>query len=154
MPPIFPSRKRAAELAATSISATNQLTQPLNPALNRLTTDRSIPLAISYATSWPLPLNPKLVPSLSTARKPFRSAMPSKNSAIRNRQRPYKLTTLPPPVTPTTPSSKSGQKQWTCVSPGCNTANDKNNSSSTGDQAVRTSAIIIPSITLPVTIKK
>jgi hypothetical protein len=32
--------------------------------------------------------------------------------------------------------------------------NGNDNSSSTGDQAVRTSVIIIPSITLPVTIEK
>jgi hypothetical protein len=63
-------------------------------------------------------------------------------------------TTPPLPATPTTPSSKSDRKQWTCNSLGYNAVNGNDNSSSTGDQAVRTSAIIIPIIILPVTIKK
>ena len=151
---IFPSPKREAALAATSISATNRLIHQPRPAVNRLTTAPSTPPATSYVTSWPLRPSPKLVPSSSTAKRPSRSAMPSKNSAILNRPRPYKPTTQPPPATPTTPSSKNARKPWTCVYLGYNAVNGNDNPSSTGDQAVRTSAIIIPSITLPVTIKQ
>jgi hypothetical protein len=70
--------KRTAALAATSISATNQLIQPARQSINRPTTPPSTPPATSSATSWSLPPSPKWVPSSSTAKRPFRSTMPQR----------------------------------------------------------------------------